>query len=89
MAGLTFFRCSRENMQNILISLMDENLYFVHTRNYKQETIYCTQETKTIFEKFFPLINNRFSHFYEKKTNYLREKKQIRLTSNVSRANNK
>ena len=69
MAGFKFFRCSRENMQNILISLMDESLCFVHARNSEQETIYYTQETKTIFEKFFILIYNGFSHFYGKKTN--------------------
>ena len=32
---------------------MDESLYFVHTRNCEQETIYYIQEIKTIFEKFF------------------------------------
>ena len=35
---------------------MDESLYFVHTRNCKQKTMYYIQETKTIFEKFFKLI---------------------------------
>ena len=54
---------------------MDKSLYFAHTRNCKQETIYYIQETKTIFEKFFTLILKRteiyngFSHFYGKKTN--------------------
>ena len=38
---------------------MDKSLYFVHTRNSKQETIYYIQETKTIFEKFFTLILKR------------------------------
>ena len=38
------FQCNFENMQNMLISLMNESLYFVHTRNYKQETIYYIQE---------------------------------------------
>ena len=31
---------------------MDESLYILHTRNYKQETMYYIQETKTISEKF-------------------------------------
>ena len=57
---------------------MDESLHFVHTRNYKQETIYYIQETKTILEKFFVIIYNGFSHFYGEKTN-----------SNVLRAKNK
>ena len=35
---------------------MDESLYFVHTRNCKQENIYYTQETKTIFEKYFSSV---------------------------------
>ena len=74
-------RCSCENIQNFLNSLMDEILYFVHTRNYKQETIYYIQEIKTIFGKLFALIYNGFSHFYGKK--------QIRRSSNDSRANNK
>ena len=39
--------------------LMDESLYFVLTRNCKQETIYYIQETKAIFEKFFTLILKR------------------------------
>ena len=38
---------------------MDESLYFVYTRNCKQETIYYMQETKTIFGKFFTLILKR------------------------------
>ena len=38
---------------------MDESLYFVHTRNCEQETIYYIQETKTIFEKFFTLMLKR------------------------------
>ena len=38
---------------------MDESLYFVHTRNCKQETIYYMQETKAIFGKFFTLILKR------------------------------
>ena len=54
---------------------MDESFYFINTRNCKQETICCIQETKTIFDKFFTLILKRnryfngFSHFYGKKTN--------------------
>ena len=66
MAGFKLFRCSRENIQNILISLMDESLCFVRARNSEQEAIYYTQETKTIFEKFFIVIYNGFSHFYGK-----------------------
>ena len=38
---------------------MDESLYFVYTRNCKQETIYYMQETKTIFGRFFTLILKR------------------------------
>ena len=56
-----------ENIQNILNSLMDESLYFAHTRNHKKEIIYYIQETKTIFQKFFALIYNGFSHFCGKK----------------------
>ena len=56
MTGFKLFRCSCENIQNILISLMDESLYFVNTRNYNQETMYCIQETKTIFERLFSLV---------------------------------
>ena len=49
---------------------MDESLYFVHTRNYKQKTIYFIEETKTIFETERRNRNlNGFSHFYGKKTN--------------------
>ena len=48
---------------------MDESLCFVRARNSEQEAIYYTQETKTIFEKFFIVIYNGFSHFYGKKTN--------------------
>ena len=48
---------------------MDESLYFVHTRNYKQDTLYYIQENKTIFEKLFTLIYNGFNNFYGKKTN--------------------
>ena len=58
---------SFENIQNILNSLMDESLYFAHTRNHKKEIIYYKQETKTIFQKFFALIYNGFSHFCGKK----------------------
>ena len=65
--AIKVFGCSREYTQNILISLMDESLNFVHTRNYKQETIYFTQETKIIFGKFFTLNYNGFSHFYGKR----------------------
>ena len=39
-----------------MISLMDESLYFSHTRNYKQETIYYIQDIKTILKKLFTLI---------------------------------
>ena len=41
------------------LSQVDKSLYFVHTRNCKQETISYMQETKTIFEKFFTLILRR------------------------------
>ena len=56
MTGFKPFRRSCENVQNILISLMDESLYFAHTRNYMQETIYYIQDIKTIFKKLFILI---------------------------------
>ena len=56
MTGFKLFRCSCENIQNILINLMNESLYFAHTRNYNQETMYYIQETKTIFEKLFSLV---------------------------------
>ena len=56
-----------EDIQYILNSLMDESLYFAHTRNHKKEIIYYIQETKTIFQKFFALIYNGFSHFCGKK----------------------
>ena len=60
MAGFKFFQCSCENIQNHLaISLVDESLYFVHSRNCKQGTMYYIQETKTVFEKFFTLIPKR------------------------------
>ena len=84
MTGFKIFRCSCENIQNILISLMDESLYFAHTRNYKQEAIYYTQGIKTIFKKFFTLIE-----IYNGFWSFLREKRQIKLTSNVPRVNNK
>ena len=54
---------------------MDESLYFAHTRNYKQETIYYIQDIKTIFKKFFTLIL--------KKNKFIMVFGQIKLTSNV------
>ena len=42
---------SFENIQNILNSLMDESLYFAHTRNHKKEIIRYIQETKFTFQK--------------------------------------
>ena len=45
---------SFENIQN---SLMDEILYFAHTRNHKKEIIRYIQETKFIFQKVLcPLL---------------------------------
>ena len=35
---------------------MDESLYFAHTRNYKEETIYYIKDIKTIFKKLFTFI---------------------------------
>ena len=58
---------SFENIQNILNSLMDESLYFAHTRNHKKGVICYIQETKTIFQKFLALFYNGFSHFCGKK----------------------
>ena len=72
-----------------MISLMDESLYFSHTRNYKQETIYYIQDIKTILKKLFTLIlkkNRNVQWFLAIST---RIKRQIKLTSNVPRANNK
>ena len=70
-----------------MISLMDESLYFEHTRNCKQETIYYIQQTKTLFEKFFTLILRRNRNIMVLVIST--GKRQIRLSSNVSRANNK
>ena len=66
---------------------MDESLYFEHTRNCKQETIYYIQQTKTLFEKFFTLILRRNRNIMVLVIST--GKRQIRLSSNVSRANNK
>ena len=74
---------------------MDESFYFVHTRNRKQETLYYIEETKTIFEKLFTLILKRnrylywFQSFLREKNKLATTKRQIRLSSNVSTANNK
>ena len=67
---------------------MGESLYFAHTRKCKEETIYYIQETKTIFEKVL------CTHTKEKQKFIMvlvisAGKRQIRLSSNVSRANNK
>ena len=40
MAGFKLFRCSCENTEHAVISVMNESLYLVHTRNCKQETMY-------------------------------------------------
>ena len=55
-------------MQDIPISLIDES-YFLHTTNYKQETIYYVQETKIISEKFFTLMlkeNRNLQWFFQR-----------------------
>ena len=44
-------------------------LYFLHTTNYKQETIYYVQETKIISEKFFTLMlkeNRNLQWFFQR-----------------------
>ena len=62
---------------------MDKILYFADTRNCKQETMYYIQENKAIFEKLVTL------KFLRKKDKLVTRKRQIRLSSNVSRVNNK
>ena len=57
--GLSLLDVGVKNAENAVISLMDESLYFVHTRNCKHKIIYYIEETKTIFEKFFTLILRR------------------------------
>ena len=85
--GLGFFDVVVKIRRTCLISLMDESLYFEHTRNCKQETIYYIQQTKTLFEKFFTLILRRNRNIMVLVIST--GKRQIRLSSNVSRANNK
>ena len=46
--SLSFSDAVMKICKHAVIILMDEILYFVYTRNCKQETTYYIQETKTI-----------------------------------------